>query len=384
MLASRVTIARRAARAPVARISSVASPSPLPERVTPEVLKKRQPQPDAWKDTRVTYRGGLYRSKGRTLFGMLMGRWRGTTIDLNFDFRRWHQHEEASRHVRLWMESLFVSQTLRRLIFPDLTIVAGVSAGIVAYNHNIITQAAEQSAEIAAQAASQTALNVLMLPGMIALPTEPFALSGFALGLLVTFRTQSCHGRYVEARILWGTLVNVSRDIASRILCTVPPTSPENCALREKGMRLIRTFPRTIKYHLTVDGFNDEIDIKGCSEVDILDKKDACLRDELMFIWNEKDAFGPAGPPPGSDPSAVAPDVDFPARLLRKRVRSRPLWVIQELGEVTSQIRKSGAAGAIEVTILDNRILEYNNVLGAMERIMRTPIYTPYTHHTGR
>jgi hypothetical protein len=69
-------------------ISSVASPSPLPERVSPQALKERQPKPDSWKDSRVTYRGGLYRSKGRSFFGLIMGRWRGTTIDLNHGARR--------------------------------------------------------------------------------------------------------------------------------------------------------------------------------------------------------------------------------------------------------------------------------------------------------
>lgn len=359
-------------------ISSVASPSPLPERVSPQTLKDRQPKPDAFASHRVTYKGGLSRSKGRSLFGRVMGRWRGTTIDLNFDFRSWHRHEEASRHVRLWAEALFLSQTLWRQLNSDLIIVGGVASAIVAYNSHILHEALNASPALVYEVASKNILQVTMLPGMVALPTQPFALSSLALGLLVTFRTQACHGRYVEARILWGTLVNVSRDLASRILCTVPPTSPANCALREKGMRLIRTFPRTVKYHLTVDGFNEEIDIEGCSPADTLEKTDVYLGDELSFIWNEKDAFGPAGPPPTTSPAGVPVDIDFPNRLLRVSVRSRPLWVIQELGDVISEIQKTGAAGAIEVTILNNRVLEYNNVLGAMERIMRTPIYTPY------
>jgi len=364
------------------RVSSVASPSPVPPQVTPDALKARQPKPDAWKDSRVTYRGGLYRSKGRSWVGILMGRWRGTTIDLNHDFRLWHRHEEAARHVRLWAESFFLSQTLHRAAFPDLALVGAIAAAVVSWNQHVLHAAFAADPAGAAAAVSAAGGAVALLPGMAALPAEPFALSSFALGLLVNFRVQECHGRYVEARMLWGDLVNVSRDLASRVLHTLKPTTAVDCAERERAVRLVRTFPRTVKYHLSVDGFNEDVDIRGCSDADVLGAKDARLRDELAVIWTEEEAYGPAGAPPGAE--GPKPDTNFADRLLREEVRSRPLWVIQELGEVVSRARARGSAGPVEASILDNRILAYNNVLGAMERIMRTPIYRSYSHHTGR
>lgn len=51
-----------------------------------EAVRRRQPEPDSPRGARVTYRGGISRSKGSELVGgFLQGRWRGTTIDLNFD-----------------------------------------------------------------------------------------------------------------------------------------------------------------------------------------------------------------------------------------------------------------------------------------------------------
>ncbi|EOD17526.1 hypothetical protein EMIHUDRAFT_244080 [Emiliania huxleyi CCMP1516] len=45
------------------------------------------------------------------------------------------------------------------------------------------------------------------------MPPEPIVLPSLALGLLVTFRTNTANARYMEARNLWGEIVNTSRDI---------------------------------------------------------------------------------------------------------------------------------------------------------------------------
>lgn len=48
-----------------------------------------------------------------------------------------------------------------------------------------------------------------------------------ALGLLVTFRTNTAHNRYVEARVLWGTGINVCRDISSVLLARTSSAAVE-------------------------------------------------------------------------------------------------------------------------------------------------------------
>ena len=56
---------------------------------------------------------------------------------------------------------------------------------------------------------------------------KPHAFIGTALGLLLVFRTNASYDRYWEGRKLWGTIVNVSRNLARRavaLLAAEPAT----------------------------------------------------------------------------------------------------------------------------------------------------------------
>lgn len=68
-----------------------------------------------------------------------------------------------------------------------------------------------------------------------ALPALPVAVAGGALGIFVSFRTNSAYARWWEGRILWGGMVNVSRHFTSQVLSYVPAT-PE---LEEVRRRLV-------------------------------------------------------------------------------------------------------------------------------------------------
>ncbi len=50
------------------------------------------------------------------------------------------------------------------------------------------------------------------------LPSLPLAVVGAALGIFVSFRTNSCYQRWWEGRQLWGRLINTSRHIAIQSL----------------------------------------------------------------------------------------------------------------------------------------------------------------------
>lgn len=54
------------------------------------------------------------------------------------------------------------------------------------------------------------------------LPTAPLAVVGAALGIFVSFRTNSAYARWWEGRILWGRLINVSRHFGTQVLCYLP------------------------------------------------------------------------------------------------------------------------------------------------------------------
>ena len=61
------------------------------------------------------------------------------------------------------------------------------------------------------------AVYKLMHWNWVAMPHIPLALFGSAIGIVVAFRNQSAYGRWWEARILWGSVVNNSRSWARQV-----------------------------------------------------------------------------------------------------------------------------------------------------------------------
>ena len=55
----------------------------------------------------------------------------------------------------------------------------------------------------------------------VALPTLPLAVVGAALGIFVSFRTNSAYDRWWEGRKLWGRMINESRHWASQVAAYV-------------------------------------------------------------------------------------------------------------------------------------------------------------------
>ncbi len=56
----------------------------------------------------------------------------------------------------------------------------------------------------------------------LVVPTLPLAVTGGAIGIFVSFRTNSCYARWWEGRQLWGRLVNASRHFGSQVATSVP------------------------------------------------------------------------------------------------------------------------------------------------------------------
>jgi putative membrane protein len=53
-------------------------------------------------------------------------------------------------------------------------------------------------------------------------------LLGFALSLLLVFRTNTAYDRWWEGRKLWGSLVNNSRNLAIKLQAMLQPTDAHN------------------------------------------------------------------------------------------------------------------------------------------------------------
>ncbi len=59
------------------------------------------------------------------------------------------------------------------------------------------------------------------------LPMPPLAVVGAALGIFVSFRTNSAYARWWEGRQLWGRMINVSRHFGTQVLCYLPADANE-------------------------------------------------------------------------------------------------------------------------------------------------------------
>jgi predicted membrane chloride channel (bestrophin family) len=212
---------------------------------------------------------------------------------------------------------------------------------------------------------------------MLILPMTPFTLTSVCIGFLLTFRTQNCNARYVEARTLWGAMVNESRALSSRISARFASDPAHSAVARSRNhaVKCIATLPYTLKYHLTADGFCPALNVStDMSDAEIDAAKGDVMRQELADVWDYNDDLEKA----------------FVDRLLAKEVASRPLHIIHEISHINAQVfAKSiadGGAGLsdIEKNQIDLSLTRFQDVLGACERIYKTPVFTEYTDFTSR
>ena len=69
------------------------------------------------------------------------------------------------------------------------------------------------------------------------------------MAVLIGFRVNRAYERWWEGRILWGTLVNVSRNLAVKVRRFADPTPAERRLVRD----LIVRFAETLRVHLQTD-----------------------------------------------------------------------------------------------------------------------------------
>lgn len=289
---------------------------------------------------------------------------RQISVDVSYDFRRWRSHQSPWRNAKLWSPRRIVgSDNIRRLVFPDLTAVCVVSSSVCYYN----------------------AFGTQWFGGEILyLPFECFSLTSVALGLLVTFKTQTSYARFIEGRSLWGLTINESRALSSRILSRMNAATVSDDGklvvqiAQQHAVKLVRSFAFTLKYHLTEDGCNPHISIKPDSkDPEVQRAQDAQLKEalsialkaELYQIWDINDAEERA----------------FVDRI--HEASNRPLQVLHEISLINGEVFANPNLGNLDhpcSTEMDRSIRIFHNILGACEKILRTPIYSPYSKFTCR
>jgi putative membrane protein len=160
--------------------------------------------------------------------------------------------------------------------------------------------------------------------------TVMHSLLGFAISMLLVFRTNTAYDRWWEGRKLWGSLVNVSRNFASRMGAFMRPDDEEE---RAYFASLIPVFARELNKHLNKAWTQVELDEEPHPEILELD-----------------------------------------------RAKHAPAQVVGLMHQRIMRLHREGALSSEQLIILNTDITAFLDICGACERIKNTPI--PYSYTT--
>jgi len=154
-------------------------------------------------------------------------------------------------------------------------------------------------------------------------------LLGFALSMLLVFRTNTAYDRWWEGRRLWGNLLNSSRNLALKLQAMLAADDRDN---RSFFVRIIPRFARELKYHLMLEQTRLELDDHPHPEI------------------------------PGFDRSQHVPAQV--AALLVGRI---------------NQLYTRGIISGEQLLVLNTEVTSFMDICGACERIKNTPIPFSYS-----
>ncbi len=152
-------------------------------------------------------------------------------------------------------------------------------------------------------------------------------LLGFALSLLLVFRTNTAYDRWWEARKQWGTLTNISRTFAIKLDAFIPKEDKASRNFFRKAIPL---------YAKTLFGF---------------------LRSDYSTFMLDQD---------------IHPELDFSQK-------HGPNQVASLIYKNVLELHTKGIISGEQLIILNNELDGFTNVCGACERIKNTPIPYFYT-----
>lgn len=157
--------------------------------------------------------------------------------------------------------------------------------------------------------------------------TQMHQLLGFAISMLLVFRTNSAYDRWWEGRKLWGSLVNNSRNLSVKINSMLQPDDFDN---RNYYRKLIGLFPTELKMHLQKDSTKLALDDQE--------------HPELVF----------------------------------DRSAHMPAQISNALHQRTQQLYRQGKLSGDQIIVLNAELQSLLDICGACERIKNTPI--PYSY----
>jgi len=243
-----------------------------------------------------------------------------------FEAKDWVKYRSSTRLVDTFL-STFNSGVLRALWF-DILVVVSISSALLCWNHGV-----QDGWFLNAAKGTDVEAFVKSLPALT-LPLSPFTLSAPSLGLLLVFRTNGAFQRFFEARALWGALINDSRTQVRRGLYYLD----DPYDIEENARRTI-AFARALKLHLRYDKDKEQVAYKEFR--DLLGKTEA----EKLLAATHRPC------------QAMADCTNF--------IRSRKL-------------------NPLAMQNFDKSFEQQSNIMGACERIFKTPLPLVYTRHTAR
>lgn len=157
-------------------------------------------------------------------------------------------------------------------------------------------------------------------------------LLGFAISMLLVFRTNTAYDRWWEGRRLWGSLVNNSRNLAIKLCAFLPQ---DDTIQRSFFARIIPAFAISLHNHLHSEKLRVELFEEGHEHKHVFEKID--------------------------------------------RSKHIPNQVAVLMMQHVQQLYSSGKISGEQLIVLNTELLSFTDICGACERIKNTPIPFSYS-----
>ncbi|WP_413163245.1 bestrophin family protein [Capilliphycus salinus ALCB114379] len=172
----------------------------------------------------------------------------------------------------------------------------------------------------------------------LSLPTrilDSFLIPDLVLGLLLVFRTNTAYDRFWEGRKMWGTLVNTVRNFSRQIWVTIRENEPKDTEEKIATLKLLVAFAFATKLHLRGEKINQEIEV------------------------------------------LVTPE----QYSMLKQMNHPPLEIALWIGDYLQRQHNRNCLNTYQLTAMFKLLDTMVDVLGACERILKTPIPLAYNIH---
>eukprot|EP00440_Ansanella_granifera_P050028 gb/GFBE01054221.1/.p1 GENE.gb/GFBE01054221.1/~~gb/GFBE01054221.1/.p1 ORF type:complete len:403 (+),score=63.12 gb/GFBE01054221.1/:1-1209(+) len=245
-----------------------------------------------------------------------------------FSYQAWKQHRSTSRYFKNLVTAF--SSSLARFVWIQVLACTVFAAAVWLYfeGFGVVATFFGFPAAVASAFPGHDA------PAISALP---FSVTVAVLSLLLVFRTNQSYDRWWEARKIWGSIVNKTRDITRQGLTRVPPQQEH---LKQPITALAACFPKVLMFHL---GAQD-------------DQAKELLEKDLTRLLPENDR-----------------DTILAAT-------HKPMTLVGCLSEKFAEAH----INPIERMKADNILTDFSDYYGMCERILKTPIPLVYTRFTSR